>query len=380
MGDPVAMKVQWMIVGAGFSGAILAERIASELGERVLLVDRRDHIGGNAFDHFDESGILVHKYGPHIFHTNDARLWRYLSRFTEWRPYYHRVLASVEGNLVPIPFNLNSLRALFPKCYGERLENRLVEEYGFNVKVPILKLRESGSPEVRTLAEYIYRYVYERYTLKQWGVRPEELASSVTARVPVFISHDDRYFQDAFQAMPARGYTEMFRRMLSHKNIKLLLNTDYTEINQEISFDRMVYTGPIDSFFEYLHGKLPYRSLRFEFGFARQAHVQQVGTVNYPNDHEFTRVTEFKHLTGQHHSGTTFVREFPEPFRQGENDPYYPFPSEESQELASKYQREAETLKKKVLFVGRLAEYKYFNMDQAAARALMIFDREIAGR
>ena len=373
------MHVRWMIIGAGFSGAVLAERIASELGERVLLVDRRDHIGGNAFDYFDENGILVHKYGPHIFHTNDARLWRYLSRFTEWRPYYHRVLASVEGNLVPIPFNLNSLRTLFPKCYGERLENQLVEEYGFNVKVPILKLRESENSEVRALAEYIYKYVFERYTLKQWGVRPEELASSVTARVPVSISHDDRYFQDAFQAMPARGYTEMFRRMLSHKNIKLLLNTDYREISREVSFDRMVYTGPIDSFFDYVHGKLPYRSLRFEFDYAQQAHVQQVGTVNYPNDQDFTRVTEFKHMTGQRHSGTTFVREFPEPFRQEENDPYYPFPSEESQELASKYQCEAEKLKKKVLFVGRLAEYRYFNMDQAAARALMIFDREIAG-
>lgn len=253
------MKVDWLIVGAGFTGAVLAERIASQLDQKVLVVEKRNHIGGNAYDYYNEHGVLVHKYGPHIFHTNSKKVWDYLSQFTEWRPYYHRVLASVEGKLVPVPFNLNSLYALFPPKYAERLEEKLICTYGFGVKVPILKMKEAKDEELRFLADYIYKNIFYGYTIKQWELTPEELDPSVTGRVPVYISRDDRYFQDTYQAMPKQGYTAMFGRILSHKNIKVLLNTDYREIVREICFNRMIYTGPIDVYFDYMHGSLPYR-------------------------------------------------------------------------------------------------------------------------
>ncbi|MCS7194988.1 MAG: UDP-galactopyranose mutase, partial [Meiothermus sp.] len=299
------MKVDWLVVGAGFTGAVLAERIASQLDQKVLVVDRRDHIGGNAYDYYDEHGVLVHKYGPHIFHTNSRKVWNYLSQFTEWRPYYHRVLASVEGRLVPVPFNLNSLYALFPPRYAERLEEKLIYTYGFGVKIPILKMREAEDSDLRFLADYIYKNIFYGYTLKQWELKPEELDPSVTGRVPVYISRDDRYFQDTYQAMPKHGYTTMFANILRHKNIKVLLNTDYREVVEDIKYARMVYTGPIDAFFDYMHGKLPYRSLRFDFMYEEIEQFQPVGQVNYPNEHSFTRLTEFKHLTGQKHVGTT---------------------------------------------------------------------------
>ncbi len=372
------MRFDWLIVGAGFSGAVLAERIASQLGQRVLIVDRRDHIAGNAYDYYDEHGILVHKYGPHIFHTNDKGVFEYLSQFTDWRPYHHHVLGVVDGRLVPIPFNLNSLYALFPPRYAQRLEEQLVEQYGFNTKVPILKLRESASTDIKYLADYIYKNVFEGYTLKQWGVKPEELGPSVTGRVPVYIGRDDRYFQDSFQSMPKLGYTEMFRRMIAHKNIKVLLNTDYREIVDEVTFDRMIYTGPIDSFFDHMHGHLPYRSLRFEFEHVADAKFQAVGQINYPNEQAFTRITEFKHLTGQNAPGSTIVHEYSQAYVEGTNEPYYPFPTELNQTIASKYAIEIERLRGTVVFLGRLAEYKYYNMDQAAARALMIFKTRIA--
>ncbi len=320
----------------------------------------------------------MHRYGPHIFHTNDARVWNYLSQFTEWRTYYHRVLGLVDGLSVSIPFNLNSLHALFPARYAEKLEEELINAFGFGVKVPILKMLENSSKEIKVLADYIYKNVFEGYTLKQWGVRPEDLGAAVTGRVPVLISRDDRYFQDIYQAMPRRGFTEMFRRILAHKNIKVLLNTDYREIINDVKFNRMVYTGPVDAFFDYRHGHLPYRSLRFEFQYDEYLQHQAVGTVNYPNEQAFTRVTEFKHLTGQCHAGTTIVREYAQPYIAGENDPYYPFPTQENQVLAAMYAEDAAKLKDTVIFAGRLADYKYYNMDQAVARALMIFEKQIA--
>lgn len=374
------MKLDWLVVGAGCSGAVVAERIASQLGKRVLVVDRRDHIGGDAYDHYDEHGILVHRYGPHIFHTNDARVWNYLSQFTEWRTYYHRVLGVIAGEVVPIPFNLNSLGTLFPPAQAQRMEEELLREYGYNVAVPILKLRQNASSEVRSLAEYIYRNVFKGYTRKQWGVDPEELGPDVTARVPVSISRDNRYFHDCYQAMPAAGFTEMFRRMLAHKNISLLLNTDFRDIADQVKYEGLVYTGPIDAFFDFRHGRLPYRSVRFEFSHCAEPQLQPVATVNYPNEQPFTRITEFKHMTGQKHYGTTVVREYPEPYEENRNEPCYPFPTQQNQELAARYAQDAADYRPAVHFTGRLAEYRYLNMDQAVARALMIFETRVAAK
>ncbi len=373
------MKADWLIVGAGFVGAVLAERIASELEKKVVVIDRRKHIGGNAFDHYDDHGILVHRYGPHIFHTYNRKVWDYLSRFTEWRPYYHRVLGVVEGRLVPIPFNLNSIRLLFPPRLAERLEEKLVGAFGYGARVPILKLKEVEDGDLRFLADYVYRNVFEGYTLKQWGLRPEGLSPSVTARVPVLVSRDDRYFQDTYQAMPKHGYTRLFEKLLSHLNIRVVLGMDWKEAEREIRFDRVVYTGPMDEFFGYAHGPLPYRSLRFWFEHRPQEVFQPVGTVNYPNEYAFTRITEFKHLTGQAHPGTTVAYEYPEAYTPGENEPYYPVPKEENQEVYERYLAEAKGLKS-VVFAGRLADYRYYNMDQAVARALKLFEEIAEGR
>jgi UDP-galactopyranose mutase len=372
------MRVDWIVVGAGFSGCVLAERLASQLDQKVLLVDKRDHVGGNAYDYYDEHGILVHKYGPHIFHTNAKRIFDYLSKFTEWRPYFHHVLGVIDGKKVPLPFNLNSLYQLFPQKYAERLEEQLIETFGFNVKVPILKMKETANGDLKFLAEYIYDNVFYGYTTKQWELKPEELAPAVTARVPVYISRDDRYFQDSYQAMPKLGYSELFRKMLNHPNIMVLTNADYRDIVEEIKFKKMAYTGPIDAYFDYMHGELPYRSLEFQLVTHDVERFQEVGTVNYPNDYSFTRMTEQKILTDQMDiKKTTMVVEYPHAYKRGVNDPYYPIPRDENNELYEKYEREASKLKGHVYFAGRLADYKYYNMDQVVARALACFEKEI---
>jgi UDP-galactopyranose mutase len=371
------VKFDWLIVGAGFTGCIIAERIASQLGESVLIVESRDHIGGNAYDYFDENGILVHKYGPHLFHTNSKKVWEYLSRFTEWTPYYHRVLAVVEGKKVPVPFNLNSIQALFPISLSDRIEELLYKNYSFGDKIPVLKMIEHENQEISSLGNYIYRNVFLGYTVKQWDLKPEELDTSVTGRVPFSFSRDDRYFKDKYQALPKHGYTNMFKRILKHKGIKVLLNTDYKEVFKEIDYKRMVYTGPIDSFFDYKHGALPYRSLTFDFQYHEKDDFQETGQVNYPNEFDFTRITEYKKLTGQYAKGTTISIEYPKAYKAGVNDPYYPIPRKENNEKYALYQQETQQLKNQVIFAGRLAEYKYFNMDQVAARALHLFETEI---
>ena len=371
------MKFDWLIIGTGYSACVLAERIATQLGKRVIMVEKRSHIGGNAYDYYNEHGHLVHKYGPHIFHTKSQQVWNYLSQFTQWRPYYHHVLGVVEGKKVPIPFNLNSIYELFSPSYAEKLENLLLSRFGFGKKVPILQLKEIEG-DLSFLADYIYENVFLRYTQKQWNLRPEELDNGVTARVPIYISRDNRYFQDPYQAMPQQGYTEMFRRMINHSNIKVLLNTDYREVIDDIVFERAICTGPIDAFFDYMHGEMPYRSIDFRFETLDQAQYQEVGTVNYPNDYDITRITEQKYLTGQVSSKTTLVKEFPQAYMPGRNDPYYPIPRAENRDRLSLYLKEAEKLKGRVLFAGRLGDYKYYNMDQAVIRALGIFEREIA--
>ncbi len=372
------MKVDWLIVGAGFTGLVLAERIASQLGKKVLVVERRDHIGGNAYDHYDGNGILVHRYGPHLFHTNSEKVWRYLSQFTEWHPYYHRVLALVDGKKVPVPFNLNSLHAVFPPGYASKLEDLLLKHYGFGSKVPILKLRREASGELHSLAEFVYEKVFYGYNLKQWDLTPEELSPSVSGRVPISMSRDDRYFQDRYQAIPKHGYTQMLQRMANHPNIMVLLNADYREIQDEVKCDGMVYTGLIDEFFDYMHGELPYRSLRFEFDYHLVDAYQEVAQVNYPNDQPYTRISEYKHITGQRAYGTSVSIEYPMPYRRDQNLPYYPVPREENRKRYNLYLSEAENLDNRVLFAGRLADYKYYNMDQAVARALGVFEKLVA--
>jgi UDP-galactopyranose mutase len=368
---------KWLVVGAGFTGAVVAERIATELDESVLVIDRRDHIGGNAYDR-QEGGLLVHHYGPHIFHTNSTRVWTYLSRFTAWRPYFHRVLGVVDGRLVPIPFNLDSILALFPPRMAERLCESLINRYGFGQKVPILRLRAEQDGDLHFLADYIYKRVFEGYTLKQWGMRPEDLSPAVTGRVPVFISRDDRYFQDRYQAMPRNGYATLFERMLAHPRISVELSVDYKDVIAALHPDHVVYTGPIDEYFNYCHGPLPYRSLRFERQLVGRSMGLPVGTVNYPNEFDFTRISDQRHLSGDLDVDPLLITEYPEAYEPGTNEPYYPIPSESASMLLDRYRHDASELDGKVFFAGRLGDYAYYNMDQACARALTLFEKRIA--
>jgi UDP-galactopyranose mutase len=359
------IQVDCLVVGAGFAGATIAERMAAERGRKVLVLERRRHIGGNAYDCNDDQGVLIHPYGPHIFHTNARQIWDYLSRFTEWLPYEHKVLAEIDGKQVPVPFNLNSLHALFPASQAAHLEHLLIEQFGAEARVPILKMRENAHADLQELADYVYHKIFLGYTTKQWGLRPEDLSPSVTARVPFAVSRDDRYFQDTYQAMPLHGYTAMFERMLNHPNIEVRLNTDFFALHNEIKAQHIFFTGPIDAYFEHRFGPLPYRSLQFEHENLAQAHFQAVGTVNYPNEHDYTRITEFKHITCQHAERTAIVREYP----RAEGDPYYPVPRPDNEALYQRYQKLADA-EKQVSFVGRLANYRYYNMDQVVASAL----------
>jgi UDP-galactopyranose mutase len=372
------MKYDYLIVGAGLAGSIIAERIATQLNKKVLIVEKRGHIAGNCYDYIDPKGILVHKYGPHAFHTTMKHVWDYLSQFTQWHPYEHKVLAQIEGKKVPVPFNLNSIEQYFETEKAEEYKKVLLETFGEEKKIPILKLKETENPVLKELADFIYQNVFYGYTLKQWGMTPEELDFSVSSRVPVFISRDDRYFQDTYQGLPARGYTRMFKKMLEHENISVMLNTDYKKIKNDIEYDKLIFTGPIDYFFDYEFGHLPYRSLRFDFKTLRQEYFQELTQVNYPNNHQYTRITEFKHFYGQQNVYTTIAYEFPEDYVHDSNEPYYPIPRKENDELYSKYLEESEKISDKVIFVGRLAEYKYYNMDQIAGVALMVFEKKIA--
>ena len=369
------MQFDWLVVGAGFTGSTLAERIATELGHKVLVVDRRNHIAGNAYDEHNEVHILEHKYGPHIFHTNSDRVWHYLSRFTSWRPYQHRVVGLVDGIQVPIPFNLDSIDLLFPASQASTFHEALLREHPYGARVPVLKLMESGTPELKEIASFVYEKVFLHYTMKQWDLRPEELDPGVTARVPIVLSRDPRYFQDRHQAMPTAGYTAMFKRMLDHPNIKVLLNTDHREIAQDVHAARTIFTGPIDEFFDHCYGALPYRSLNFKVEHQAVEYAQSVGTVNFPNDNLYTRTTEQKHLSGQTGPWTTLISEYPTTYAPGRNEPYYPVPQEANNTLFKRYADLAAEERPDVTFVGRLADYKYYNMDQACARALAVFDR-----
>mgnify|MGYP002713873476 CR=1 FL=1 len=354
-----------LVVGAGFAGSVLAERLASS-GHKVLVVDRRPHIAGNAYDRMDEAGVLMHQYGPHIFHTNSAEVFDYLSRFTEWRLYEHRVLAQVGDKLVPMPINRTTLNAL----YGVDLQSdEQAEAFLASRAEPVEKIRSSEDVVISAVGRELYETFFRGYTRKQWGLDPSELDKSVTARVPTRTNVDDRYFTDTFQAMPLHGYTKMFENMLDHPNIQVETGVEYRDVVDEVVHDRLVFTGPIDEFFDHRYGKLPYRSLRFRHETLDQPNFQPVATVNYPDEATpYTRITEYKHLTGQSHPRTTVTYEYP----AAEGDPYYPIPRAENQALFKKYEALA-LARPDVAFVGRLATYRYYNMDQVVGQALATF-------
>jgi UDP-galactopyranose mutase len=354
------------VVGAGFSGAVVAERLA-EHGLTVRVVDRRDHVGGNAHDRLDAHGVLIHPYGPHIFHTNAQRIVDYLSRFTRWRPYEHRVRAKVGDRLVPIPINVDTVNAL----YGLSLDESTIEAFYASVREPRERIETSEDVVVSQVGRDLYEKFFRGYTRKQWGLDPSELSSSVAARIPTRTNRDDRYFTDAFQQMPADGYTKLFERMLDHPNIRVETGVDWWVERDRPKSRHVVYTGPIDAWFGYRFGRLPYRSLRFEHEHVPDSPLlQRVGTVNFPNDFEYTRTTEFRHLTGQSHTGTSIVREYP----TAEGDPYYPVPRPENEALFKRYEALA-AAETDVTFVGRLAQYRYYNMDQCVGAALNAANR-----
>jgi UDP-galactopyranose mutase len=367
---PSGRRYDYLIVGAGFAGSVLAERLATQHGARILLIDRRDHVGGNAYDEKDAAGILYHKYGPHIFHTNSEQVFEYLSQFTKWRPYEHRVRAYVRGRLVPIPINRTTLNKLF----GANLQN---DEDAANFLAsraePVAEIETSEDVVINAVGRELYELFFRGYTRKQWGLDPSELDKQVTSRIPTRTNTDDRYFSDTFQAMPLRGYTAMFSTMLDHPRIDRMLGTDFRDLRDEAEelADHIIYTGPIDEYFDFRFGKLPYRSLRFDHQTLGKEWHQEVAVVNYPDEKvPYTRVSEYKHLTGQDAPVTTITYEYP----AAEGDPYYPIPRPENQALYKRYEALADATDN-VTFVGRLATYRYYNMDQIVGQALATFRR-----
>lgn len=384
------MQYDALVVGAGYAGAITARRLAEDGGKKVLVLERREHVAGNAYDGLDEAGILIHQYGPHIFHTNDKRVYDYLSRFTQWRDYQHTVVADIPDGTggrmqFPVPFNLDSMETAFGPQEGRRLGEKLLAAYGPEKKVTILELRQNPDPEITAIADYVYEHVFVHYTMKQWGQTPEEIDPNTTARVPVFLSRDPRYFQDKYQGMPLDGYTPMFEKMLDHPNITLELNTDALKrlkledgrilLDGEPFGGTVIYSGQADELFGFRFGPLPYRTLDFGFQTLPQDAFQTHGTVNYTVDQPYTRITEFKHLTGQELPGvTTIMKEYSRAYTGAEGEiPYYAIINPENNALYAKYKAEADKFPG-LRLLGRLAEYKYYNMDAIAAKALALAD------
>ena len=370
-----------IIVGAGIAGATVARKLAEESNKKVLVLERRNHIGGNCYDKPDDHGILIHEYGPHIFHTGDEGVREFLSRFTKWYDFGHKVVAKVGDQLIPVPFNLNTLHMVYDKEKAERLEKKLIEEYGLDSRVPIMKLRESMDADVREIADYVYKNVFLYYTMKQWGQTPEEISPEVTGRVPVVISYDNRYFKDKYQSVPVDGFTPMFAAMLDHPNIEVRTGVDCSDVldfeDGKIYFEKaeftgdLVYTGALDELFDCKFGRLPYRSLNFQFEHLNQDSFQDHSVVNYTVSENFTRITEFKFLTGQKDTdGTTIVREYPFAYTGAEGEiPYYAILNAENEALYEKYRLLTEDFDKFHL-LGRLAEYKYYNIDAMCRKAM----------
>lgn len=374
-----------IVVGVGIAGAVAARKLAEEKGKKVLVVERRNHIGGNCYDRPDEYGILIHEYGPHIFHTGLEEVYEYLSRFTEWYSFGHEVVAKVGEQLIPVPFNLNTLHMVYEKEKADRLEQKLIAAYGEGSRVPIMKLRENEDEDIREIAQYVYENVFLRYTMKQWGQKPEEISPEVTGRVPVLISYDNRYFQDKYQGVPLEGFTPMFERMLNHENIEVRLGVDCKEVlrfeentifleGQPFEGD-VIYTGALDELFECKFGRLPYRSLDFRFEHYDEESYQGHSVVNYTVSEDFTRITEFKYLTGQQNTnGTTIVKEYPFAYTGAKGEiPYYAILNEENQALYEKYKALTAGMKNFHL-LGRLAEYKYYNIDAMTKKAFELVE------
>ena len=373
-----------VIIGAGVAGCVAARNLA-ESGRKVLVLEQRDHIGGNCYDEKDEHGILIHKYGPHIFHTKEQKAYDYLSRFTDWYAFGHEVVANIHGKLIPVPFNLNTLHMVYEQEKADALEKKLIDAFGLESRVPILKLREHEDPEIREIADYVYENIFLHYTMKQWGQTPEQIDPAVTGRVPVLISHDNRYFQEPWQGMPLHGYTLMFEKMLDHENITVEIGVDarsrVTFSEGSVSLDGqaftgdVIYTGPLDELFDCRFGRLPYRSLRFDFEYYDKPDYQGHSVVNYTVSEDFTRITEFKYLTGQQAEGTTIVKEYPFAYTGAEGEiPYYSIANEANQKLYEQYRGLVEHIPN-VWLLGRLAEYKYYNIDAMVLKALELTDK-----
>ncbi|MCX8096157.1 MAG: UDP-galactopyranose mutase [Spirochaetes bacterium] len=380
----------YVVVGAGFAGSVISERIANKLNKRVLIIEKRNHIGGNCYDFRNREGIIVHKYGPHLFHTSFKEVFDYLSNFAEFEMYSHKVLAVVDGKKIPVPFNFNSIEQVFPQELSKRLQRKLLNLFPYGKKIPILELRKVDDNDIKFLADFIYEKVFLGYTTKQWGRKPEEIDPEVTSRVPIFIGRDDRYFYDTHQAVPVEGYTKIFENMiLNNQNIKIILNTDFKEVlsfdwdskkvylfNQEFK-GRVIFTGMIDELFGYKFGFLSYRSLEFNFQTVDTEYFQEVAQVNYPNDYDFTRITEFKHIHSPSRSSrkTTIAYEYPREYKVG-MIPYYPLFTKDSREQYERYKELADKYDN-IVIVGRLAEYKYYDMDDIVKRALEVFEEKV---
>ena len=359
-----------IVVGAGFSGATIANLIASELGEKVIVVDKKNHIAGNSFDYKDENNITVHKYGSHIFHTNNDEVWNFLGKFATFNSYKHIVLAYIDGVYTHIPFNFNSLYQVFEKEKADNLKAKLLEKFPYGDKIPIIEFQNQNDEDLKSLAEFVYEKVFLNYTIKQWGLSPDKIDKSVTARVPVYLSNENGYFQDKYQGIPNGGYSKLIENILKHPNIEIRLNTDFKDIQGK--FKRIFYTGSIDEFFDYKFGILPYRSVNFEFEVHNKEFYQQNSVVNYPNDNKFTRIHEYKYYLQEKSDKTVIAKEYSEFFELGKNDRYYPIANDENQALYNKYLQEAKNLNN-VYFLGRLGDYKYYNMDGAVERAINLF-------
>ena len=378
-------NIDVIIIGAGPAGIVCA-RQAAEKGHRVLVVEQKQHIGGHCYDFLNEDGIYIHKYGPHIFHTDNRSVWNYLSDFTNWYNYSHEVKGMIDGVLVPIPFNLNSMEKLFSPVLFKKLETELIKEYGFDTRVPILELRKKEDKDVQFLAEYIYNKVFLNYNLKQWGARPEDLDPEVSGRVPIVISRDDRYFHDRYQGIPSGGYTAMFQKILDHPDIHLILNTHGSEIvtvedgrlliDGAVFEGKVIHTGAIDELFDCIHGELPYRSLRRVFRNLDEPYYQKASVINYPNDYDFIRIAEFKYFQQNHSeiSKSVICKEYPVQHIKGENNPYYVIKNQATAEKYKKYTFEAEKIKN-LHMLGRLAHYQYYDMDQVVGEALELCSR-----
>jgi len=360
------MNYKYVIVGAGLAGLTMAERIANVLNEKVLLIEKRNHIGGNIYDSYNEDGILIHNFGPHIFHTNDREVYQYLGGFTKWNDFWHRVLTYVDGNLIPMPITVETIN----KLYNLNLNCAQVEEFLKEKAISIDEIKTSKDVALSKVGLDIYEKIFETYTKKQWGIDPAELDTSVISRIPIRLNRDTRYFNDKYQGMPTHGYTKMCEKMIENKNIKIMLNTDYKEVINEITYDKLIYTGPTDYFYDDKFGKLSYRSIDFVFETFDKEEYQEAPVVNYPNDYDYTRITEFKKLSSQEHKKTTICKEFP----CAVGEPYYPFPTKDCKEQFALYAAEMKK-EKDVIFIGRLAEYRYYNMDAVVRRALDAFEK-----